>query len=113
MEFGDNRGYKCLHLCVCVCVCVYAHMYSSTVSYTKMGFPVSSVVKNPSANAGATGKVGSIPGSGRSSGGGNGHLFQYSCLENPMERGLGGYNLWGWTVYGVAKSWTWLSMQLH
>jgi len=95
VEFGDNRGYKCLYLCVCV----YAHMYSSTVSYTKMGFPVSSVVKNPSANAGATEKVGSIPGSGRSSGGGNGNLLQYSRLKNPMER-----EVWGATIYGVGQS---------
>ena len=51
-----------------------------------MGFPGASVVKNPPANAGDTGNVGSIPGSGRSTGGGNGKPFQYSCLENPMDR---------------------------
>ena len=49
------------------------------------GFPGSSVVKNPPANAG---DMGSIPGWGRSPGGGNGNPLQRSCLENPMDRGL-------------------------
>ena len=48
-----------------------------------MGFLSGSVVKNPPANAG---DMGSIPGSGRSPGGGHGNLFQYSYLENPMDR---------------------------
>ena len=45
------------------------------------------VVKNLSANAEVLRDVGSIPGSGRSLGGGNGNPFQYSCLESPMDRG--------------------------
>ena len=45
------------------------------------------MVKNPLTNAGDTGDVGSIPGSGRSPGEGNGNPLQYSCLENPMVRG--------------------------
>ena len=45
------------------------------------------VVKNLSANAEDLRDVGSIPGSGRSLGGGNGNPFQYSCLESPMDRG--------------------------
>ena len=48
------------------------------------GFPGGSVIKNPPAN---TGDVGSIPGSGRSPGEGNGNPLQYSCLKNPMDRG--------------------------
>ena len=60
-----------------------------------MGFPGDSVVKNPSANAG---NLGSISGSGRSPGGGNGNPLQYSCLGNPMDRGA----LWA-TVHEVAK----------
>ena len=48
--------------------------------------------------------AGSIPGSGRYSGEGNGNPFQYSCLENSMDRGA-----WGATVYGAAESWTQLS----
>ena len=49
-----------------------------------MGFPGGSVVKNPPTNAG---DVGSIPGSGRSPGEGNGNPLQYSCLGIPMDRG--------------------------
>ena len=45
------------------------------------------MVKNPTANAGDVRDPGSIPGSGRSPGEGNGNLLQYSCLENPMDRG--------------------------
>ena len=50
------------------------------------------------------GDQGLIPGSGRSPGEGNGYPFQYSCLEDPMERGT-----WPSTVHGVAKIWTQLS----
>ena len=53
------------------------------------------------ASAYNAGDLGSIPGSGRSPGEGNGTPLQYSCLENPMD---GGARLA--TVYGVAKSWT-------
>ena len=48
------------------------------------------MVKNLSANAGNAGDVDSISGSGRSPGGGQGNPLQYSCLENPMDRGAGG-----------------------
>ena len=48
--------------------------------------PGGTVVKNPPANAGDTGDLGSIPGSVRSPGEGNGKPLQYSCLENPMDR---------------------------
>ena len=64
-----------------------------------MGFPGNSAVKNPPANAGDTGDTGSIPGSGRSPGGGNGSPLQYSYLENPMNRGA-----WWATARGMAKS---------
>ena len=60
---------------------------------------VALVVKNPSANAGDSRGAGSVPGSGRSPGGGNGSPLQYSCLENPMDRGA-----WWATVHWVAKS---------
>ena len=59
------------------------------------GFTGGSVVKNLPANAGA---LGSIPGSGRSPGEGNGNPSQYSCLRNPMHRGA-----WQTAVHGVAK----------
>ena len=45
------------------------------------------MVKEYYCNAGDAGDVGSVPGSGRSSAEGNGDLLQYSCLENPMDRG--------------------------
>ena len=56
----------------------------SGVSFYILGFPHGSVIKNPPANAR---DVGSIPGSERSHGGGNGNSFQYSCLKNPTDRG--------------------------
>ena len=59
------------------------------------------MVKNPPASAGNTGDTSSIPGSGRSPGGGNGNPLQYSFLENPMDRGA-----WQATVHGVTKSQT-------
>ena len=57
------------------------------------------VVKNTLANAEDVRDVGSIPGSGRSPGGGDGNPRQYSCLENHMDRGA-----WRATVHRVAKS---------
>ena len=59
------------------------------------------MVNNPPAYAGDIREVGTIPGSGRSSGEGNGNSLQYSCLEKPMDRGA-----WQATVYGVTKSQT-------
>ena len=50
------------------------------------GFP-DGTSKEPPANAGNIKDTGSIPGSGRSPGGGHGNLLQYSCLEHPMDRG--------------------------
>ena len=55
---------------------------------TIWGLPRCSVVKNPSANAGDTEDSGSILGLGRHPGQGNGNPLQYSCLENPTDRGL-------------------------
>ena len=61
-----------------------------------MGFPGGSDGKESACNAV---DLGSIPGSGGSPGGGNGYSFQYSCLENSMDRGV-----WQATVHGAAKS---------
>ena len=66
-----------------------------------MGFPGGSVVMNLPANAG---DVGSIPGSGRSPGEGDGNPLQYSCLGNLRDKGA-----WWATVHRIAKSWTQLS----
>ena len=59
------------------------------------------MVKNLPANAE---DMGSVPGLGRSPGEGNGNPLQYSCLENPMDRGT-----WQTVAHGVTKSWTLLS----
>ena len=61
-------------------------------------------VKNPPADAGNIRDLSSVPGLGKSPGGGHGSLIQYSCLENPMDRGA-----WRATVHRVAKSQTRLS----
>ena len=71
------------------------------VSGMVWGFPGGSEVK---ASAYNVGNLGSIPGSGRSPGEGNGNPLQYSCLENPMDG-----RAWWVTVHGVAKSQTRLS----
>ena len=65
------------------------------------GFPSGSVVKISDCNAGEAGDVGSNPESGRAPGGGHGNPLQYSCLENPMDRGA-----WQSTVQRVTKSQT-------
>ena len=75
-----------IYLCVCVCVCVCVSPGGALV------------VKNLPANAG---DAGSIPGSRRSPGGGHGYPLQYTCLENPIDRGT-----WQTTVHGVTKSQT-------
>ena len=63
-------------------------------AYTR-GFPSGSVVMNIPANSG---DLGSIPESGRSPGKGSGYSLQYSCLENPTDRGA-----WWATVHGVTE----------
>ena len=60
-----------------------------------MGFPLSSVSKESACNAE---NLGLIPGSGRPPGEKNGNPLQYSCLENPMDRGI-----WQATVHGIAR----------
>ena len=71
------------------------------VNRYSVGFPGGPEGKASACNAG---DPGSIPGSGRSPGGGNGNPLQYSCLENLMGRGA-----WWATVHGVAESQTGLS----
>ena len=92
---------------ICIQVFVWAYVFISLgplprnriagTHYNSGG----SEVKTSACNAG---DLGSIPGSGRSPGEGNGNPLQYSCLENPMDGGA-----WWATVHGVAKSWTRLS----
>ena len=78
----------------------FKHLFNNqTFSHFCMASPMTQEVKNLSANARDTGDMGLIPGSGRSPGGGNGHPLQYSCLENPMDRGA-----WWAIVHRVTKS---------
>ena len=79
---------------------IYIHIY-----YTVVGFPGGSVGKESAFSALDSGDVGLIPGRGRSPGGGLGNLLQYSCLENPMDRGA-----WRAAVHEITKSQMWLSM---
>ena len=65
---------------------MYIIEFKSVYAYTGASL-VAQLVKNPSVNAGDAKYAGSIPGSGRSPGEGNGYPFQYSCLQNPMDRG--------------------------
>ena len=74
-----------------------------SVAYFLRASQVALLVENPPANAGDVKDMGSIPGSGRSPGEGNGNPLQYSCRENSMDRSLRA------TVYDIAKSQTWLS----
>ena len=66
-----------------------------------MGFPGGSDSKESACNAGV---LGLTPGSGKSPEEGNSNPLRYSCLQNSMDSGA-----WLSTVYGVTKSWTWLS----
>ena len=75
--------------------------YNTTNLYVNLRFPGGSEVK---ASACDGGHLGSIPGSGRSPGEGNGNPLQYSCLGNPMDAGA-----WWPTVHGVTMSLTQLS----
>ena len=73
-----------------------------TLSYRcSQASQVALMVKNLPANAGDIRDLGSVPGWGRSPGGGHGNPLQNSCLENPMDRGA-----WQYTVHGVTNSGT-------
>ena len=83
------------------CIKLYAlkNVHNWLVTPALRASQVAPVVKNLPANAGDIRDSGLIPGLERSPGGGNGNPLQYSCLENPMDRGA-----WQATVYRVAKS---------
>ena len=75
-----------------------------TLPTSLRGFPGGVSGNPPAIPAGDVRDTDSIPGSGKSPGEGNGNPLQYSCLENPMDRGA-----WRAIVHGVAKHWTRLS----
>ena len=77
------------------------HSSHTAPVFYKLTSMVAQMVKASAYNAGDPGLN---PGSGRSPGEGNGNSLQYSCLENPMDRGA-----WQATFHGVAENWTWLS----
>ena len=96
MNHNVNYGLKLITMCQ------YWLIHCNKCPYFyKMFFPGGWDSK---ASAYSAGSPGSILGLGRSLGEGNGNPLQYSCLENPMDRGS-----WRATVHGVAKSQTWLS----
>ena len=76
-------------------------MLSNMAERSGISFLGSSAGKELTCNAG---DLGLIPGLGRSPGGGYGNPLQYSCLENPMDRGA-----WQATVHGIAKNQTRMS----
>ena len=79
---------------------VHGRVFYSPASSDRSHFHIfSDSVKNLPVNAGGERDAGSIPGSGRSPGGGNSNLLQYSCLENLMDR-----EAWPAAVHEVAKS---------
>ena len=95
----------------CICQCPSSHTayrYNNENSYAHFlwqsigfGTTVVLVVMNPPANAGNIRDVCSIPGLGRSPGGGHGNPLQYSCLEDPIDRGA-----WWATAHGITKGQT-------
>ena len=92
----------------CVLITLILSHFFEAGNIITMGFPGGMVVKNLHANAGDIGEAELVPNLGRSPRGGNGNPLQYSCLENPMDRGA-----WWATVHGDAKSWKHLRTQIH
>ena len=74
-------------------------MFYILQEYMQKDFPGGTSGKEPACQWGDIRDLDSIPGSGRSPGGGHGHPLQYCCLENPMDRGA-----WWATVHRVSKS---------
>ena len=72
------------------------HPFDKVLVLSHGNFEVALVVKNPPVNARDVRNAGSIPGSGRSPGGGHGSLLQYSCLENPIDKGA-------WWAHGISE----------
>ena len=100
----ENPSYYPCQLLVCPLFFILVILVGSVLAYhfcLSLLLPGGSHGKESACSAG---DPGSIPGSGRSPGEGNGNPLQYPCLENPTDRGA-----WQATVHGVANSWTQLS----
>ena len=80
-------------------------LFASMKKFLSIYFPGGSAGKESTCNGG---DLGSIPGLGRFSGERNGNPLQYSCMENPRDRGA-----WWATVHGVTKSWPTLTTHIH
>ena len=102
LTWAGGGGWVVLVFIVDLCIRLGCSFDVSLVSRTSL---VAQTVKQLAYNAG---DLGLIPGTGRSSGEGNVNPLQYSCLENPKDRGA-----WWATVHRVAKSWTRLSDFTH
>ena len=90
---------------IVLCLINGVKMFYNFITFFEVwGFPGGASIKSLPANVGDTRDEGSIPELGRSPGVGNDTLFQYSCLENPMDRGA-----WWAIVHSAAKIWTQLS----
>ena len=91
-------GISCDHFKI---DCYNSRKFYANLMVTTGASQVVLVVKNPPANAGDLQDTSLIPGLGRSPGRGHGNTLQYSCLENPTDRGA-----WRASVHRVAQRWT-------
>ena len=104
LSLNSILSYSCITVCLFTCWWIFwLFPVGSTYEYNCFKHswlrPGDSVGKESSCGTGDAGSVGSIPGLGRSPGGGHGNPLQYSCLENPMHRGA-----WQAVVCSVAQS---------
>ena len=101
ISLKDPDIISSLHQLGMLCTLIYSLIHQSLVDPcdTPEASQVALVVKNLLANAGDVRDTGLIPGSGRSPQGGHGNPLQYSCLENPMDRGA-----WWATAHRIAES---------
>ena len=93
IPISHAQGFQFIHIINIIIIVILKSLLNL------LHFQGGSVVKNLPASEGDAGDVGSIPGLERSPGGGNGSPLQYSCLENPMDRGA-----WWAKVHRIAKS---------
>ena len=110
-EYWSGLPFTYIYIHIHIHIYVYIYIYTFKKSFVYIHIhtwasQVALVVQFPPATEGDIRDAGSIPGSGRSPGGGHGNPFQYSCLENLMGRGV-----WQNIAHRVTKSW--LSMHAH